>query len=202
MSDPQAPEGPFPTVSQVLAGADTLPLHGKPSLLQTVRGIARSKIGRREQGGKNWGPVVIDAATPLLKPERLATFAPGAENAGKLEWCALFACDCVLEALQADGRPPEQIREFRRLASAEVPKLYARMDAAGLTAPFVPGEAPPEDAIFVFFRKLAHVEIYDLTMGQLIVTVGGNTGPKSDEVAENRHLLTDARIDGYGRLTW
>lgn len=202
MSDPTAPKGEFPTVSQVLAGADTLPLQGKPSLLQTIRGIARSKIGRKESGGRNWGDVVIDAATPLIKPERLATFGPGQPNAGKLEWCSLYAGDCILEGLEADGRPPEQLREWRRIASSEVPVFHARMLAAGLIAPFVPGEPPPEDTIVAFFRKLAHVEIYDMTLGMLAVCIGGNSGPKANEVAENKHLLTSADIDCWGRLPW
>lgn len=201
MSDPTVPQGDFPTVSQVLASAETLPLQGI-DLLSRIRGFARAQIGRHEEGGRNWGQVVIDAATPLISERRLATFAPGAENAGKLEWCSLFACDCILQGLEADGRPPEQLREWRRMASAEVPKLHERMRAAGLIAPFVPGEAPPPDTIVVFFRKLAHVAIFDQVLGQLIVTIDGNSGPNCVEVYENKHMLTDARIDCYGRLPW
>ena len=202
MSDPTAPEGPFPTVSQVLAGADTLPLHGKPSLLQTIRGIARAELGQREDEGENWGRCVRKYGSPFISAPRLATFAPGQKRQGLMQWCGIFAFWCALEGLKADRRPPEQLAELRRLASAEVPKAHERMAAAGLIAPFVPGEAPPEDAIFVFFRKLAHIAIFDQVLGQLIVTIDGNSGPKCVEVYENKHLVTDARIDGYGRLPW
>lgn len=202
MSDPTAPQGEFPTVSQVLAGADTLPLHGKPSLLQTIRGIARAELGQHEEEGENWGPAVRKYAGPFLSAERLASFAPGQKRQGLMQWCGMFASWCVREGLHADGRPPEQLAEWRRMASAEVPKLHERLAAAGLIEPFVPGEAPPEDTILVFFRKLAHVAIFDQVLGQLIVTIDGNSGPKCVEVYENKHMLTDARVDCYGRLNW
>lgn len=201
MSDPRAPQGDFLTVEEHIATAKTLPLQGI-DLLTRIRGIARAQIGRKEEGGKNWGAVVIDAATPLIKPERLATFGPGQKNAGKLEWCSLFAGDCILQGLEADGRPPEQLREWRRIAASEVPVFHERMKAAGLIAPFVPGEAPPPDTIVAFFRRLAHVEIYDQTLGMLAVCIGGNSGRQATEVAENKHLLTSADIDCWGRLPW
>lgn len=193
------PEGPFPTVEEVLAAADTLPLGGI-DLLTRIRGFARAQIGRHEEGGKNWGAVVQDAATPLIKPERLATFAPGAEHAGRLDWCSLFAGDCPLEVLIALGAPEEQIRRWRCTASSEVPVFHERLRAEGCIVPSVPGEPPPDDVLFAFFRKLAHVEIFDMCLGALIVTIGGNSGPRATEVAENRHRLTDPRIDCYARL--
>ncbi len=194
-------EGDIQPIDAHLGAADTLPLRGI-DLLTRIRGIARAQIGRKERGGKNWGDVVIDAATPLLSPERLARFAPGGPNEGDLEWCGLFVGDCVLQGLEADGRPPEQLREWRRLASAEVPVFRDRLAAAGLFVPHVPGQPPPANAIAAFFRRFAHVEIFDQVLGQLAVTIGGNTGPKSNEVAEHRTMLDDPKLDGWGLLPW
>lgn len=196
------PAGPFPTATEVLSAVKTFRQHGTPTLLQTIRGIARSMIGEHEMDGNNWGPIVQKVATPFLSATRLATFAPGQRNAGKLAWCSLFVSYCVLEGLKADGRPPEQLAEWRRVASSEVSVLHERMRAAGLIAPFVPGEPPPEDTIVVFFRKLAHVEIYDGSTNILVVSIGGNSGPKANQVYENKHPNTDARIDCWGRLPW
>ncbi len=189
-------------VEDIVGAADTLRLHGQPTLLQTIRGVARGELGQHEEDGENWGPAIRKYAAPFVSAPRLATFAPGQKRQGLLQWCSLFGCWCVFRGLEIEHRPPELLREWRRMASAEVPKLHERMDAAGLIAPFVPGEPPPEGTIFVFFRKLAHVAIFDAVMGALIVTIDGNSGPRCVEVYENKHQLTDARIDCYGRMPW
>lgn len=201
MSKPDESPMVIHDIEELLGAADTLPLGGI-DLLTRIRGFARAQIGRHEEGGRNWGAVVIDAATPLISPGRIARFAPGGPNEGDLEWCSLFVGDCVLQGLEADGRPPEQLREWRRLASSEVPVFRDRLIAAGLYVPHEPGEPPPETTIAAFFRKAAHVEVFDQLLGELAVTIGGNTGPKSNEVAEHRTMLDDPKLDGWGILPW
>ena len=43
-------EGDLLTPEEALGAADTLRQHGAPTLLQVAVGIARSKIGQREEG--------------------------------------------------------------------------------------------------------------------------------------------------------
>lgn len=196
-------EGDIQPIEGHLASADTLRQWGAPTLLQRIRSIARGRIGQKEDPRyKNWGNVVTDAATPLIKPERLALFAPDGPKAGKFQWCAAEAWDCVHEGLVADKRPPEQLREWKRLGSAEVDVFWDRLAAAGLVVRHVPGTPPPADAILIFFRNLAHVEIYDGSVGILHVSIGGNSGPKADQVYENKNRDDDPDIFGFGRLPW
>lgn len=198
----QLAEEPIEPMEQHLGAADTLRQWGPPTLLQRIRSIARGELGQHEEDGENWGPAIQKYGAAILSPERLASFAPGQKRAGKLQWCNLLAAWCTLEGLKADGRPPEQLREWRRLMSAEVPVTHERMLAAGYIAPFVPGEPPPPDTVFAFFRKLSHIAIVDETMGALVITIDGNSGPRCVEVYENKHALTDSRIDCWGRMPW
>lgn len=189
-------------VVKPISSVATLRIGEQPGLIQRIRGIARGELGQHEEDGENWGPAIRKYAAPFVSGPRLATFAPGQKRQGLLQWCSIFGCWCVFRGLEVDGRPPEQLREWRRLASSEVPKLHERMDAAGLIVPFVPGEAPPGDTVFAFFRKLAHVAVFDGTMNLIAVTIDGNSGPRCVEVYENRHPLTDPRIDCWGRMPW
>ena len=69
MSDPTVPQGDFPTVSQVLASAETLPLQGI-DLLSRIRGFARAQIGRHEEGGDEHRNGLHDQYTDLIGKER------------------------------------------------------------------------------------------------------------------------------------
>lgn len=207
---------PMPGVPQpierVIAAAQTLELHGSPSIGQAALGIARSKIGEREPDRKqhrNQGPIVDWCLEGLTSDEA----GPWAE------WCAFFACQCVRRALIAANADAVTLRDWRRTyASGSCSRLWQRLEKHGLAIRHVSGHAPPEGAYFVFFANLGkqgeylyhddgrpdlkHVGIVDRAAGQLLRTVEGNASPTADRVAEGTHMLDDVRIYGFGRLPY
>lgn len=94
---------------------------GAPTAYQVrVMQEAGALLGRKETE-KNWGDIVELVASPFISARRLATFAPGAENAGKLLWCALFVSYCWWRAWAG----------FKRFADSECTDLWAKMLAQG-----------------------------------------------------------------------
>lgn len=199
---------PMPGVPQdirrVIAAAQTLELHGSPSIAQAALGIARRQVGQRETPGlKNQGPIVEKVARPFLSERRFVETYPK----GALQWCSFFACWAVLEALKAAGARPEQVAIWMRIASGSCGALHERLDKLGLVTSHVPGAPIPEGTYFVFFGTekdgapdLSHVGIYEATMGQLVCTIEGNSGHKADAVSEGRHMIDDPRLHSTARL--
>ena len=173
---------------------------------------ARARLGQAEVGGKNRGPIVEEVADPFLSDERL----DDGLRTGILNWCAFFCSFCYLAACESD----EQRRAWRRLASGQCSRLWERLEAAGWTwvqrepAPageqhegagptgqWTPTTRLPRPGAVLFLAHpssvsdsnphgLVHVELVDRLDGDVLWSVGGNTGPKSDSVAENHRSLT------------
>lgn len=97
---------------------------GAPTAYQArVLDEARALLDQ-EETEENWGGPVLIVAPPFIRPERLATFAPGGKNAGKLLWCALFASYCWWRAWP----------EFKpKYADSEVSDLWQKLGADGRT---------------------------------------------------------------------
>lgn len=97
---------------------------GAPTAYQArVMQEARSLLGQHEEGGDNWGNVVLTVATPFIGPERLATFAPGGTRAGKLLWCALTVSFCWWRAWSG----------FKPYADSECSDLWEKLAEQGWT---------------------------------------------------------------------
>lgn len=190
---------------------------GMPSPLETrVLEEGRALLGQSETEGDNWGPVVRTVASPFLSPERLATFAPGMKRAGKLQWCALFACYCWWKATmppQPPGRPPlpPSASWFHRFADSEVSDLWQRLGDEGWV--WEKGGKDPQPADLLFFVKVdprtgaalrkpddspafRHVGLVQRVEGGDLVSLEGNAG---SAVRERRYHLSEVQIFGFGR---
>lgn len=206
MTGPMSGTG-MPTIDEHVATAVTLELHGEPTIQQTALGIARSKIGRYETEGVNWGPFIREVASPFISAERLATYAPGGIRAGRLAWCAFFVCWCILQALKAAGARADHVAIWMRLASGSCTTLYERLDKLGLVTRHVPGEPIPEGTCFLFFGddtddgpEMQHISLYDRTAGALAYDISGNSGRAVDGVDDNAHLIASDKIHSTARL--
>lgn len=221
MSNPTDSDAPTPIEDQLtkptpgvpvdietaLRGARTLELHGSPSLAQAAIGILRTKVGEREPNRKehrNEGPIV-DWCLEGLTDRPAGAWA---------EWCAFAACQGPRRALIAAGADAITIRDWRRTyASGSCTALWHRLEAHGLVVRHTPGGSVPEGAYFIFFGgmkekdgemvlDLHHVEAVDRQMGALVLCIGGNSGPHADMMSENKHMLDDPDIWGWGFLPY
>ncbi len=171
-----------------------------PAIVERVLAEARALLGQREQAGANWGPIVELVASPFISAERLATFAPGQKNAGKLMWCALFASYCWWK-----GWPG-----FKPYADSECSDLWEKASAKGWTwIRSADSTAPPPGALIFFVNllpggapkmkrgkpDLRHVGIVErVDEGGDVQTLEGNS---SDQVRQRRYHLSDPSIWGY-----
>lgn len=194
-------------IGRVIAAARTLELHGSPSIGQTAIGILRAQVGQKEPDRKehrNEGPIVDWCL------EGLTSRPAGAWS----QWCAYAACQGVRRALIASNADAMTISDWRRTyASGSCTTLWERLERHGLVQKRTPGGDVPPGAYFLFFGgmkmkdgvlalDLYHVEAVDRQIGALVQTIGGNSGPHADMMAENRHLLTDPDIWGWGFLPY
>lgn len=171
-------------------------------------------VGEREQGGKNWGPVVQKVAGPFLSPNRLETYAPGGSRAGKLQWCALTASYVYLAELEARGQQ-ELASQWKRIASASCSTLYGNLDLLGwawkkgnpLPSGILPLGGPscglpaPGDLVF-YGDDFHHVDLFKLETPAGFDSVGGNSGPACDEVALCERLDEKVPPLRYARIPW
>lgn len=206
MSQPDETPPLIESIEEVIGAADTLRMHGSPTLLQVAVGIARSKIGQRED--------VDEDGNGLNTGDICDWSREGMTTRDGLPWCGFFACQCVRRAILALS-PPEAaplLVEWRAIDSGSCIELWTNLEARDLAVRAVPGQPPPIGAYFVFYVEikrgkpvmkdglphLLHVGVVDRPVGALLISVSGNSTGQA--VAENRPLLTDPKIWGYGLL--
>lgn len=165
---------------------------------QVVRVLdeARARLGLREVGGQNHGPIVEEVCRPFLSAHRFAE----QYAAGHLEWCAAFACYCWWKVWP----------EIRPLVSLTASTLYEHLGTRGWT--FRPGEKDPEAGDFAFFqhtdarlgqiRHVGLVERYEAAAGTLHTLEGNARGndESTGAVRARTYHLTDRCVYGFGRL--
>ena len=169
--------------------AGTLPGPPGPVRLDALE-VARERIGQKEEGGNNMGPICEWSKQGLTTRVR-----------DPLMWCAFFACQCFRQALLRRGRH-EQLAKWLKLASGDCDKFWAQLSKEGWTWRIGERTAEPGDLVFfggpssLVALDLHHVEIVD-AQGH---TIGGNAGPKADRVWGGR---SDTRgVWGYARVPW
>lgn len=164
---------------------------------------ARARIGQREQGGRNLGPICEWSKQGLTTRVR-----------DPLPWCAFFVCQCVRQVLQQRGRQ-EQLARWLQLASGSCDQLWARLSSEGWTWRLDESKQEPANLVhpgdLVFFGSapkktlvcampplvnLTHVEFAD-SDGH---TIGGNAGPKADRVWGGKRSTKG--VWGYARIPW
>lgn len=176
-----------------------------------------AEIGQHDEG-RNWGPFVQRIAAPFLSVDRLASYAPGGERAGKLLWCALAVSWAFYDELR--GRGHDQLaQQWRNIASASCDTLRERLDAHGwvwapgdpLPAALCPQDADAEglpgtgDIVFYGDRRddIKHVDLFEGGVVGGFSSVGGNSGPKADRVARVEHAGAKLkRVQLYARVPW
>lgn len=157
-------------------------------IVARVLAEARARLGHREEGGQNQGPIVREVCAPFLPHDRFEA----AYAAGKLAWCAAFASYCWVLAWPG----------FRDVVSLEVDVFWDRLTARGWTRTRGLSDSPgPAD--LVFFRRRSgnaprHVELVT-DSGKLVHTIGGNRNDQGSPgiVAEARYALDHPLIIGY-----
>jgi hypothetical protein len=166
--------------------------------------VAIGKIGEREHGGKNQGPIVTWSVERFTrhKPEE-----PYDGKTGWAAWCAGFVGRCLIEA-------GALIPWWSLLCTTLWQRLEARPKDGGagdyqvVMAPWEPGAELPEPGDLVFFGpsadKLRHVGLVERVEGLTLHTVEGNTqevpGGPSVAVARRTHDLVTADVFGFARL--
>ncbi len=150
------------------------------SFPQKALAVAKSKLGMKEEGGPNQGPIVEWSMRPWTKAP-LGNWA---------KWCAGFVCTCYLEA----GSPL-----IRKYASLEVSKLWSKLDRAGYTWDYIPtpSQKLPEPGDLFFTKGFSHVGLVESVEGNILHTVEGN---HQDQVARAQRSLTSVKIHGFARL--
>ena len=169
-------------------------------VVAVVLATALERLGQRETG-KNQGAIVREVCAPFLSPERLER----AYAAGKLEWCAAFACFCWRA-----GWPTMP----RGMISLEVPLLWARLGDAKFARYAVcrRGCVDPLPGDLIFFSSKTdrsapvHVGLVqhvgtpgpsgEQLGGLTLTTIEGNArvGDGTGEVARKHYACTDPRI--------
>lgn len=157
---------------------DETPLDLPEDLATRVLEIARSKMGQKEEGGPNHGPIVEWSMKFWTDHPRAA-------------WCAGFVCTCFLEAGST---------QIQKLGSGSVPKLWQRCEQAGCTWSAIEDASPnePQPGDIVFFAKLAHVGLVEKVEGERLYTIEGN---HHDRVAQGAYPLNSLRLYGFARIT-
>lgn len=227
--DKTGPMGDFPTAAVLRSAVKTftedfpsVPPHPTGPIrlgaLARLTALIGTTAGR--ETSRNWGPPVERFCRRWLSPGRYATYAPGAVNAGKLQWCAYAVSSCFLEEIEARGLT-ELAGVWRQIGSGSCETLYHHLEIHGWTwapgeplpaalAPSDPGaEGLPATGDLVFYGdapdKLAHVDIFEGGIVGGFSSVGGNSGAASDRVARAERVGREylaTRVQRYGRVPW
>ena len=149
-----------------------------PTLGMRAALIAASKIGLREEGGANKGPIVLWSTRDLTK----------AREGGK--WCAYFAWQCFLQAAQT----PDQRALVRGLASGSCSATYGRL--RGLQWHI---KVPVPGCMIFFAQKdlIYHLGIVEKVDAAGVHVISGNSG---DKVAAHIYPLTHGTIHAYAEV--
>lgn len=161
---------------------------------QAALAVAITKLGERESGGKNQGPIVT------WSMERFTRHKPELPRDGKdgwAAWCAGFAGRCYIEA-------GALVPWWSLLCST----LWERLEGRAQQTLWMPGAPLPEAGDLVFFGsdadKLHHVGLVERAEGLVLHTVEGNTSAKpggpSDCVARRERDLVTGDVFGFARL--
>lgn len=161
--------------------------------------VAITKIGERESGGKNQGPIVTWSV------ERFTRHRPEEPYDGKegwAAWCAGFVGRCLIEA-------GALIPWWSLLCTTLWERLEARQKGGEVVLTlWQPGAELPKPGDLVFFGpsadKLRHVGLVERVEGLTLHTVEGNTSATSggpcDCVARRAHDLITSDVRAFARL--
>lgn len=141
--------------------------------------IAISKIGMKEQGGANMGPIVEWSMKPWTK----------AKVGAWAEWCCAFVCTCLYEA----GLP------IKKVASTNVKTLWENCERSKLAwiSYNTPTQRMPIPGDIVFFVGLGHVGICEKVEGRVVHTIEGNFG---DQVRRDHHDMAEGHFHGFAHV--
>lgn len=142
--------------------------------------IAQSKIGQKEQGGPNKGPIVVWSMRPWTK----------AQVGSWAEWCCAFVCTCLYEA---------GCLQIKKYGSTNVKTLWKNCEKAGLAWQCfnTPQQKKVQPGDIVFFQKLGHVGICEKVEGDVVHTIEGNFG---DQVKRDAHAYQEGHFYGFARM--
>ena len=146
-----------------------------PTLGMRAVEIARTKIGEREHGGANKGPIVLWSTKDLTKARE------------GLKWCAFFAWQCFLQAAQT----PEQRALVKGLASSSSSFTYSRLRSQKWHI------KDPVPGCMIFFAQkglIYHMGIVEKIEKGMVYVIEGNSG---DSVKASRYPLDHATIYAY-----
>ena len=143
--------------------------------------IAQSKLGMKEEGGQNQGPIVKWSMKPWSK----------AEVGAWAQWCAAFVCTCLYEAGSF---------QIKKLASTNVKTLWKNCEKSKLTWQCynTPTQRIPIPGDIVFFQNLGHVGLCEKVEGTVVYTIEGNFG---DQVRRDHHDISEGHFHGFAHLT-
>lgn len=151
--------------------------------------VARSKIGQREIGGQNKGPIVEWATQGL----------PVYQDTPR--WCAYFVSQCYRLAAADE----EEERAVMRFAHGRVSVLWTRLAAQDVGQPWTwltPSSdarptPEPKAGDLVFFGGLHHVRLVESFGGGWLHMIGGNEG---NAVRRSRLPINDPTIHGFSTV--
>lgn len=167
--------------------------------------IALSKLGEREQGGPNQGPIVEWSLAGLTRRPP--------DETGWAKWCAFFVCQCYLRAAQdADrhhfGKMAPPPRRVLRFASGDCDRLWHNLSLEDPAQPWTwlaispeartPPDVRPGCLIFLGGHgDIQHVSFVHRLENGWVEELGGNIG---DAVRLRRRPFTDPTIYGYAEV--
>ena len=129
---------------------------------------AAQRLGQREQGGKNCGPIVEYSLRDLTRRKPTPD--------GWAKWCAAFASQVYLRTAPT----PELRKAWLALASTSCDTLWERLARKGLVRLWEPGEMPRRGELAFMgtaedLRHVGLVAVPDAMMGSY-EGIEGNTG--------------------------
>lgn len=189
-----------------------------PPVAARALAIATSKLGQKEVGGPNQGPIVEWSAEPWTSRH------PGPTDWAR--WCAFFVSTCYLEAFAAEPRGllhQDPAIRWQGLGSGSCDRLWQHLDEAEATGRDVAAAQPGDLLFFGGWRctdtkhcharvaegqtpcpkcgapaelDLDHVGLVERIEDGVVLTIEGNSG---DAVRRQRHPLGAPLLWGWAR---
>lgn len=155
---------------------------------QALVSYAKTKLGQKEQGGENMGPIV-DWSFALWTKRK-------PDETGWSKWCCGFASTCIYYTL-VDLAMLQEAKDWLKKGSLSCTSFYNK-NADCIT----PGKTPYVGSLILFGKdasNLHHIGIVTGVDTTYVYTIEGNAG---NAVREKKYLLTDDDIYCYILLNY